>query len=331
MRFPDHEWSEDPAQCAFNPELLKGALDAIAQFGSISTIIIRGGYVAESSGNMADKVLVRSIRKSFLSALIGIAVCDGYINLDATLEEIGIDDNEPCLTLQEKQATIRDLLQARSGVYHSALAETPEMTKSKPVRGSEVPGTRWHYNNWDFNALGSIYEKLTGLDVYSGFWEKIAKPIGMQDFCLDDCFYVRGAASYHPAYHLKMSVRDMARFGHLFLNRGCWNERQIIPAKWISESTVAYSHTQTALGGYGYMWWTTGHSGEAESSSIAARNSKLPKFRYYAFGGDGQMICIVPEKHLVLATFSVSKQRENAEWGKFWKFVRSAISACPNV
>jgi len=57
---------------------------------------------------------------------------------------------------------VRMLLEARSGVYHAALYETPAMAKQRPARGSHEPGTFWYYNNWDFNALGTIYEHATG-------------------------------------------------------------------------------------------------------------------------------------------------------------------------
>ena len=77
--------------------------------------------------------------------------------MSSTLAELGIDDNEPSLTDVEKRATVRDLLTARSGVYHPALYETPGMAAMRPLRGSHLPGTHWYYNNWDFNALGTIY------------------------------------------------------------------------------------------------------------------------------------------------------------------------------
>jgi len=70
------------------------------------------------------------VRKSLLSALIGIAVAERKISLDSTLAQLGIDDNAPALTDVEKQATVRMLLEARSGVYHPALYETPAMANS---------------------------------------------------------------------------------------------------------------------------------------------------------------------------------------------------------
>ena len=331
MNFPDQSWSQDPVRMGWNTEMLKEALEAIGEFGSLSTIVAQNGRLIATSGTITEKVLVRSIRKSFLSALIGIAVERRQIDLDMSLEQIDIDDVEPRLTPQERQATVRELLQARSGIYHAAIAESPEMTASKPPRGSALPGQQWHYNNWDFNALGTIYEQCTKQSLYVGFLEEIAQPIGMEDFTLADGVYAHGPESCHPAYHFKMTVRDMARFGHLYLNSGRWKAARIIPSQWVQDSTVASSHTQTALGGYGYMWWTTGHAGEAESARIAERNAQLPRFRCYAWGAFGQMICVVPEKQIVLATLCVSKPRPDPEWGNFWKFVRFAIRASPDT
>ncbi len=130
-------------------------------------------------------MLIRSVRKSILSSLIGIEVERGSIRLDATMEELEMDDVQG-LTTAERQATVRHLLQARSGIYHPALAESKAMTEAKPFRGSQAPGSIWHYNNWDFNALGTIYEQATGRSVYDGVMIDVASRIGMQDPVVPD-------------------------------------------------------------------------------------------------------------------------------------------------
>jgi hypothetical protein len=79
---------------------------------------------------------------------------DGTIDLSLTLAALGIDDVEE-LSPKEKQATIYDLLTARSGIYHPAGYETPWMESIKPQRHSHAPGTWWCYSNWDFNALSA--------------------------------------------------------------------------------------------------------------------------------------------------------------------------------
>ena len=90
------------------------------------------------------------------------------------------------------------LLEARSGVYHAALYETPGMARQRPARGSHEPGTFWYYNNWDFNTLGTICEQATGTGIYEALDQLIARPIGMQDYRPQDGVYVPGAASIHP-------------------------------------------------------------------------------------------------------------------------------------
>lgn len=100
--------------------------------------------VVSAWGGVAVKSNVHSVRKSLLSGLIGIAVEEGKIDLQDTLAEIGIDDRAPKLSQTEKQATVGDLIKARSGIYHPALYETAAMTASKPPRGSHAPGKHWH-------------------------------------------------------------------------------------------------------------------------------------------------------------------------------------------
>jgi CubicO group peptidase (beta-lactamase class C family) len=94
-----------------------------------------------TSGEIEKNYLCHSIRKPLLSALYGTYVENGKIDLDRSLENLAIDDIEPSLTSDEKKATIRHLLQGRSGVYHAAAAEEQSMIKLRPQRGSHPPGS----------------------------------------------------------------------------------------------------------------------------------------------------------------------------------------------
>ena len=113
-------------------------------------------------------------------------------------------------------------------------------------------------NNWDFNVLGTIFEKKTGTKIGQAFYERIAKPIGMQDFSPDDVFYLGGTESIHPAYLFEISARDLARFGLLYLRHGRWENKQIIPEDWVEKSTHANEMVNFGgkdAGGYEYLWW----------------------------------------------------------------------------
>jgi CubicO group peptidase (beta-lactamase class C family) len=102
-----------------------------------------------------------------------------------------------------------------------------------------IHGTFWFYNNWDFNVLGTIFEKKTGMKIGEAFYKRIALPIGMQDFRPEDVYYLGGTVSVHSAYHFEMTARDLARFGLLYLRQGRWNNLQIVPESWIEKSTHA--------------------------------------------------------------------------------------------
>lgn len=245
-----------PEDVGWSSPKLEEAKAFAAKIHSAAVMVLYDGKVFVSWGDTAKKYHVHSIRKPFLSALYGIYWGRGKIDLEETLEELGLDDIPPSLTAEEKKATVGDLLKSRSGVYHEAAAEARSMVETRPVRGSHPHGTFFYYNNWDFNVLGTIFEKVTGAQIFEAFQKEIAGPIGMEDFSLEDCGYsYEKDKSGHPSYNFRMSARDMARFGLLYMRNGDWNGRQIIPREWIEKSTAAYSVVSEDMGvGYGMMW-----------------------------------------------------------------------------
>lgn len=297
MVFPGAEWEmmTNPAEYGWSEDGLKAARELTDELDTAAIMIIHRGKVVDAWGDMEYKYRCHSIRKSFLSALYGIQVAAGVVDMDATMEELGIDDNEG-LSDVEKQATVRMLLQARSGIYHPALFETAAMTAAKPDRFSHAPGTHYHYNNWDFNALGTIYEQESGEKIHESFQDRIADPIGMQDFLPEDGRYVTGEVSRHAAYPFVMSTRDLARFGHLFLNDGVWDDNRVLPEGWVEESTMAHSVLEGERGdrgGYGYMWWV-----EVDGNHFSGVD-RVPDGTYTARGARGHVLAVVPGMDLV--------------------------------
>lgn len=298
MVFPDDEWEvmENPADYGWSVEGLKAARELTDELDTSALMIIHRGKVVDAWGDLDYKYRCHSIRKGFLSALYGIQIADGVIDMDATMEDLGIDDNKG-LSDTEKQATVQMLLQARSGIYHPALFETAAMTAAKPERHSQEPGTLYHYNNWDFNTLGTIYEQESGEKIHESFKHRIADPIGMQDYVPEeDGRYVTGDESQHAAYPFVMSARDLARFGHLFLNDGVWNGEQVLPEGWVEESTSVHSvleEERAGRGGYGYMWWV-----EVDGRHFASVES-VPEGTYTGRGARGHVLAVVPSMDLV--------------------------------
>jgi CubicO group peptidase (beta-lactamase class C family) len=291
--WPEPEWTKaDPASSGWPAEKLAKAERQAADLRLTAVMIVQHGKVIAAWGDTTAKLKIHSMRKSLLSALYGIGVSEGSIDLSRTLEDLAIYDSAPALTDTEKTATIRDLLMARSGVYHAAVYEDPDMKAKRPARGSYPPGAFWYYNNWDFNALGTIYEQLTKARVFNSFEQRIARVVGMEDYKPSDGRYMREPESIHPAYAFSMSARDLARFGLLFLNGGRWKDKQIIPASWVKESTAAHTASADLRGGYGYLWW--------RASESEGRGLLMGADSYFALGYGGQMLAVVPSRDLII-------------------------------
>jgi CubicO group peptidase (beta-lactamase class C family) len=298
-RFPSKSWQtlSSPEKYGWSKEKLAAA-QAYANADSIHTsavMVVQGGEVVDQWGDFDKKIDCYSIRKSLLSALYGIYSAEGVIDVNQTLEQLGIDDSPNPLTNEEKQARVVDLLRARSGVYHPVDFETESMQKSRPARGSHAQGTFWYYNNWDFNVLGTIFEKKTGMKIGDAFYQRIAKPIGMEDFQASDVFYFGGPLSIHPAYHFEITSRDMARFGLLYVRHGRWNGKQIVPEAWIERSSHANEMVKSDgadHGGYEYLWWV-------DYGGVHFPEVSLPGI-YSARGNGAHYIFIIPTLDMVI-------------------------------
>jgi N-acyl-D-amino-acid deacylase len=292
---PGKEWGkwESPRLAGWSEAGLKKARAYAATLKTSAVMIVQGGQVVDEWGETKRPFNCHSMRKSILSALYGPHVMAGRIKAGTPIGDLGIDDNEPSLTEIEKRATVGDLLKARSGIYHPALYETKAMAAKRPKRGSHEPGTFWYYNNWDFNAACSIFENRTGHGIYEEFEDRLAGPLGMQDFIRDrHTGYVTGDDSVHPAYPFQLSARDLARFGLLFSRGGRWNDRQVIPHGWVIESTGSYS-TTSGGGGYGYMWWVA-------ANGKFYPEVELPDGAFAAHGYRGHKVLVVPQWDLVI-------------------------------
>lgn len=339
--FPATSWNRiSSLQAAGWSEEKLAAAQKYAAGDSIHTsavMVIQGGQVVDQWGDIDKKIDSYSVRKSLLSALYGIYASEGVIDINQTLEQLGIDDSPDPLTKEEKQARVVDLLRARSGVYHRVDFETKSQIEARPARGSHAPGTFWYYNNWDFNVLGTIFEKKTGMKIGDAFYQRIARPIGMQDFRPGDVFYFGGPLSVHPAYHFEITARDLARFGFLYLRHGCWNQQQIIPEAWVEKSSHASEMIQsngTNLGGYEYLWWV-------DYGGVHFPEVSIPGI-YSARGNGAHFLFIIPTLDLVVVhrtdndppvrdtetitdianRFSASKARE--EFGHLLKLILDA-------
>ena len=282
--YPGAEWRVvEPESLGFSSAKLAAAQAYFEDIGGDALVAVRHGKVFLAWGDIDEPIENFSIRKSYLNALFGIEHGKGNLHLDATLADLGIDDKDG-LTPSEKEARVRDLLTTSSGVYHPGSYESEQQKGARPPRGSFQHGEFFYYNNWDFNVLGHIFESMAGADIFSSFKDRIADPIGMQDFDLDQTEYKRDSSSNYPAYDFKSSARDDARFGLLYLRNGRWGDEQLIPTDWIAMSTKRQVITGSYYYyDYGYLWWVDDENGT-----------------YFARGNSGQYIAVLPASDMVI-------------------------------
>jgi CubicO group peptidase (beta-lactamase class C family) len=261
-------------------------------------VVVDRGRVVYQYGDIQELSYVASVRKSFLSAMYGYWVENGTIKLDATLEQLNIDDVGGLLPI-EKKATIRDVITARSGVYHPASYAGDDLAQAPP-RGSQKPGTYMLYSNWDFNVAGAIFEQITRRDIYDELQAQLAIPVEFEDWDRS-AQHKEGnlTISKYPAYPIWVSTRDMARFGYLMLNEGSWNGRQIVSKDWARRITSVVTpvyemnpaRRRDGYFGYGYMWWIWD----------GAKAVGPFKGAYSAVGAVGQWITVFPALQMVVA------------------------------
>ena len=263
-----------------------------------------GGRTVFEYGDLAKASKVASVRKSILALMFGKYVAEGKADLNKSVEELGLEDVQPFLPI-EKEATLLHLLTARSGIYHASGNES--LTSLSPRRGSQAPGTYFQYQNWDFNAAGTAFEKLSGKNIFDALGSDLAVPIGMQDY--DRALQRKNSSmpdSVHPEYAMYLSTRDMARIGLLMLRKGAWRGKQIIPKTWTTQITTLVTPqnaihplqlgNSTASGrwGYGMLWWVW--DGGGMPGTITGPYSGA----YTAAGANGQFITVLPAMDLVV-------------------------------
>lgn len=320
------------------PEVAGYSTDKLAALGALlkdagsdSLLLLHDGKVLFEWGNTNKKLLVHSMRKPLLNALLGACHGEGRIHLDATLGGMGIDDDTP-LTTQEKSATLRQILQSRSGVYLPSAAESEGMSAVRSARGSHAPGAHFYYNNWDFNVAGHIYEKFCGERIYDAFDRRIAQRVGFSDYlnrvgevrddsapidpAWDGFYKYETKLSRYPAYHFRLTAHDLARFGQLYLQRGMWEGRQLIPSSWIDLSTRPVSMVDEKYGlAYGMLW------------DVLVPDKGDERASFFHTGAGVHMLGVYPKHKLVLVHRVDTEAGVAFDDGNLYRIIRAVHGA----
>lgn len=306
---PGKDWEKiaKPEAVNFSAAKLDVLKNWLKTQNTTSMLAVTGGRILFEFGNVAEVSKVASVRKSILGMLFGKYVAPEPRVLHATVKQLGLDDMEP-FTPVEESATLQDLLMSRSGIYFN------QADDDSPRKGSQAPGTQFHYNNWDFNAAGTAFEKISGKNIYDALENDLARPTGMQDFDRSKQVKIqvvpKQKISVHPEYPMYLSTRDMARIGLLMVRFGKWGNDQVLPKNWTEYLTTLVTpadnlwplalRREFAFGssqwGYGVMWWVW-------DAPIGTSSATWTNFTasYTASGTDGQYITVIPAFDLVVA------------------------------
>lgn len=250
-----------------------------------------------------------SVAKSFTSALIGIAIKDGFIkserdnvvNYIPELKDVeGADD-----------LLIEHLLNMTSGIKYNlntdAVIYYGSNTKKalKHIEFESKPGTRQEYLNINIHLLGLILHRTTGKTPAEYMSEKLWKPLGM---CTDAIWTKDRKGENLTFCCMGAAALDYAKFGRLYLNKGIWKGEQIIPTEWYDKS-IERDTTEGSSFGYNYCW----HIGEKE---------------YGDFMADGmykQHIYIYPKKNIIIVLMADKENLLKAERTR-WRNVFQQIA-----
>ena len=303
---PGVEWERaKPEEAGYSTAKLEALRGWLKTQQTTAMMLVYRGRVIFEYGDVKRVSKIASIRKSILAMMYGNYVASGKADFNKSVEQLGLTDVQPFRPI-EKSANLGHLLTARSGIYHPSGNES--LTSLSPRRGAEAPGTHFQYQNWDFNAAGTAFEKISGKDIFAALETELAVPLQMQDF--DRAKQRKNSSlpdSVHPEYAMYLSARDMARLGVLMLSDGKWNGRQVMPKGWArAVTTLVTPHhemhptqfhlrTRQGLWGFGMLWWVW-DAPEAMAGAITGPFQGA----YSAMGANGQYITVLPAAEIVL-------------------------------
>lgn len=312
--WPTIKWKAvDPVTLRMDSEKLSELEPMIkSEYSNINGIVVvKNGHIAYeryfNGYGPDDTHHVTSVTKSIISALIGIAIDERYIeNVDQKVLDFFPEYVPDSADLQKREITIRHLLTMTAPYpfedWHEPLDRMcmqPDWVKYiLDMLGQKGSIGTFKYSTAGAHLLSTIITRSTGKSAREFANERLFRPIGMKEipdhemkaFGFDDLFgkNVKGwvkdpNGNSTGGWGLTLTPRDMARFGFLYLNHGIWDNNQIISKTWIDESTAMN------LNKYGYLWWLREDDGV---------------FAYLALGDGGNVICCVPEKDLIIAIAS---------------------------
>jgi len=298
--WPTEGWqTSTPEEQGMDSEILVDMMNVIQSeepsYNIDSITIIRNGYMVFDTTfypfQPDTKHIVHSCTKSIVSALVGIAIEQGNIeSVQHPVLDLFPERTAANLTDEKEAMTLEDVLIMATGLecrdsYLYNWSGLSKMRQSEdwvqyvldlPI--AEKPGTKFEYCNSASFLLSAIIQETTGTNTLVFAKENLFSPLGISDLT-----WPSNPQGINIGWgELHMLPHDMAKIGHLYLNGGMWEEKQVISSDWVETSTRKHISANTLEDGYGYQWWV-------DDSGI-----------YMALGYAGQYIVVLPEKEMVV-------------------------------
>lgn len=291
-----------PASAELEPADFAGALETARSMPRLNSLLVshRGDLVLEQyfNGRGRDSTTnVKSVSKTILSALIGVAIDEGHIvGLDQPIADFLGDYYESIDDPRKASITVGDLLSMRSGLEttsfynYGAWVSSSDWLKfalDRPLVAE--PGTRLVYSTGSTHLLSAILTRATGRSSYRFAVEALTRPLGFELSAWDR----DPSGIYFGGNNMAFTPGQLLAFGEMYLNGGRHGDRQVIPEGWVALTTTPQVESPRERGRYyGYGWWVRYSAG-----------FRTP----YAWGYGGQFVMLVPELDLVAVTTSMSE------------------------
>jgi CubicO group peptidase (beta-lactamase class C family) len=320
-QFPQGAFTEaSPEDLGVHPVGLDHALNgwrvALGRDGIDKTVVLRRGVVIHRGPKADARQPVWSVTKSFTGTALGLLVADGRVSLDTLAASV-----DPGLRARYPEVTLRHFATMTSGYSapgRSRWGEPSEDWSRTPfVPGPPLfaPGTRFAYWDEAQMMLGRLLTRVAGRDLLTLLADRVFAPLGVAGVTWDAEGTVDGLTIRNGCTGLRLGALDLARLGHLFLSRGRWDERQLIPEDWVREATRAQvpAHVPVAdtdrrrldgAGIYGFNWWTNGQRADG-----ARPMPHAPAGTFLALGLHHNVLIVVPEWEMVIVRLGEDEER----------------------
>ena len=347
MVFPDQHWQESkPEAQGVDSTKLQAAVsylkDNSGSDGVKELVIIRNGCMIWKGSDIDKMHGVWSLTKSFTSTVLGLLIDDGKAALDTLAK-----DYVPSMAEVYPDVTLRHFTTMTSGYYavgdepQGSYKHGPSQTPFKPAQRPlfKPPGSRYAYWDSAMNQFANVLTHIANEPIEDLFKKRIAETIGMDrvkwdwgDFGKIDGIVVNGGSG-NSNKHIQISARELARFGHLFLNRGKWKNKQLISASWVDMATEAHVPASIPLeplsgadgrGVYGYNWWVNGIKPNGKRNWPGA-----PPDTYAASGYNNNDMFIIPKWKMVIVRLGLDQSEfsiTDAIYSTFLEKVGQAIT-----